>query len=157
MDYIWKYFTEITTRCSKIRISYNCTPATSYHTWRTWTSLLVLIDVDWLELDRMNVLQRNIYQDIIKAVLPFACFWINFESVSLFSGSTLFSIFFVNKFNVEFILPFAMYCLNLFDISAIDDGFCVVFRDGWIVSPSKCNSSNSPFYQSSKRYSNASW
>ena len=50
-----------------------------------------------------------------------------------------------------------MYCLNFFDISAIDDGFCMVFRDAWIVSPSMYNSSNSPLCYSSKRRPSASW
>ena len=54
-------------------------------------------------------------------------------------------------------LPFAMYCLIFFDISAIDHGFCMVFGDAWIVSPSKYNYSNSLLCHSSNRHSNASW
>ena len=56
-------------------------------------------------------------------------------------------------------LPFALYCLNFFDISTIDHGFYMVFRDAWIkdVSPSEYNSSNSLLYYSSKRRSNANW
>ena len=54
-------------------------------------------------------------------------------------------------------LPFAMYYLKFFDISAIDGGICMVFTDAWIVSPSKYNSLSSPLYHSSKRRSNASW
>lgn len=30
-------------------------------------------------------------------------------------------------------LPLAMYCLNFFDISAINDNRCMVFRDAGIV------------------------
>ena len=54
-------------------------------------------------------------------------------------------------------LPFAMYSLNVLDISAIDDGFCMVFRDAWKVSPLKYNSSNSALCHNSKRRSSASW
>ena len=50
-----------------------------------------------------------------------------------------------------------MYSLNFFDISAIDNDFRMVFREVWIVSPSKHNSSNSPLCHSYKRRSNASW
>ena len=47
--------------------------------------------------------------------------------------------------NAELMLLFAMYCLNFFNIYAIDDGFFLVFRDASRVSFSKYNSSNSPF------------
>ena len=70
---------------------------------------------------------------------------------------TPFSILFVNKFNAELMLPFIMYFLNFFNISAIDDVFCMVFSDTWIVSPPKYNSSNFPLCHSSKRRSSASW
>ena len=52
-------------------------------------------------------------------------------------------------------LLFAMYCLNFFNIYAIDDGFFLVFRDAWIVSFSKYNSSNSPLCHTWR--SSASW
>ena len=61
-------------------------------------------------------------------------FW---KFVSLFNCNTTFSILFANKFNAEFVLPFAMHCLNFFDISTINDVFCMVFRDARIVSPEK--------------------
>ena len=54
-------------------------------------------------------------------------------------------------------LPFSIYGLNFSDISAIDDGYCMVFRDAWVVSPLKYNFSNSPLSHSCKRRSNASW
>ena len=61
--------------------------------------------------------------------LLFRCFWIGFESTSLLSGNTQFSILFANNFNAELMLPFAMHYLNVFDISLSVDGFCIVFRN----------------------------
>ena len=64
-----------------------------------------------------------------EAVLPFGCFLINLESVSLFSGNIPFSILLVNNCNADLMLPFAIYCLNFFNISATDDEFRMTFRD----------------------------
>lgn len=54
-------------------------------------------------------------------------------------------------------LSFTVYCINFLNISAIDAGFCMVFRNAWTVLSSKRNSSNFSLFHSTKRFSSGSW
>ena len=117
---------------------------------------IISLSIDW-NLTRWIFCKGPFCKISCETPLPSRCFWISFETVSLFRGNTPFSLLFISKFGVELMLPFDVYCLNFFDVSAIDDGFCMALRDAWIISSSKYNSLNSPMCYSSKRRSNASW